>query len=238
MSATETNATDGVPAHPETPTDDDQPKRRRFRRGKHADTAAGSVGDPVPAPAPAPPPTAAQPRERRPELPRRLVYVTTLGVAAIWLLLDQATKVLALAHLPTAGAVGAELGPIDLRIVRNPGGAFGIPGFPGLFLIVTLLVILLVVRALPRTDRLSLAAVYGLVSGGALGNVTDRLTREPGFPSGHVVDFIDLGWWPVFNVADVGIVVGAVGIAVLLTIVDREERADAAARATHQSVRP
>lgn len=214
--------------------------RRRRTRGGATDT--GAVGDPV---APAPEPSAApavttapsQPQARR-ALPGRLVFITTFMVAAIWLVLDQATKVLAVAKLPPTGVTGVELGVVDLRLVRNPGGAFGIPGFPGLFLIVTVLVLLLVVRALPRTDRLSLAVVYGLVSGGALGNVTDRLVREPGFPSGHVVDFIDLGWWPVFNIADIGIVVGAVGIAVLLTIVDREERAAEAARAAHQSVRP
>lgn len=171
-------------------------------------------------------------------LPGRLVYATTVGIASIWVLLDQATKVLAVQSLPATGAVGAELGVVDLRLVRNPGGAFGIPGFPGLFLVVTLLVLILVARALPRTERLLLAAAYGLVTGGAVGNVVDRLFREPGFPSGYVVDFVDLGWWPVFNLADVGIVLGAAAIAVLLTIVDREERAAEKERAARLSVRP
>lgn len=182
-------------------------------------------------------PTAPPPRRA---LPGRLLYATTFIVAAIWFILDQATKVLAVQGLPETGAPGGQLGPFVLRLVRNPGGAFGIPGFPALFLVVTVLVIVLILRALPRTDRLSLAAAYGLVSGGALGNVTDRLVRagDSGFGSGHVVDFLDLGWWPVFNLADVGIVVGAIAIAVLLTIVDREERAAEAERATHRSVRP
>lgn len=238
MNATDTDATADQPAPPSAPGAEGEGKRRRFSRGRNAATEPGAVGDPVP-----PTPSTSVPRTqggalpRRP-LPGRLVSVTTFGVAAIWLLLDQATKVLAVAHLPATGVTGAELGVFDLRLVRNPGGAFGIPGFPGLFLIVTALVVILVVRALPRTDRLMLAVVYGLVTGGALGNVADRLLREPGFPSGHVVDFIDLGWWPVFNLADIGIVVGAVGIAVLLTIVDREERAAEAERAARQSVRP
>lgn len=171
-------------------------------------------------------------------LPGRLVAVAALGVAAIWLLLDQATKVLAVELLPASGVVGVDLRWLDLRLVRNPGGAFGIPGFPGLFVLVTVVVLILVARALPRTDRLSLAFAYGLVTGGALGNVIDRVAREPGFPSGHVVDFLDLGWWPVFNLADVGIVVGALLVAVLLTKADREERAIEAARAEHRSVRP
>lgn len=235
MSAMETNTTDDAPAQPTTSADEEGARRRRFRPDKRGAQGTGSVGDAVPtrrsaAPSPAP--------EARALVPRRLIYATTLGVAVIWLLLDQATKVLAVAQLPATGVVGTSVGPVDLRLVRNPGGAFGIPAFPALFLVVTILVVVLVARALPRTDRLSLAAVYGLVTGGALGNVTDRLLRPPGFPSGHVVDFFDIGWWPVFNVADIGIVLGAVGIAVLLTIVDREERAAAAARATHQSVRP
>lgn len=193
-------------------------------------TASEAVQDERAADGPSPP-------ARRP-LPGRLVPITTFGIAAIWLLLDQATKVLAVAQLPAGGVTGAEWGIFDLRLVRNPGGAFGIPGFPGLFLLVTALVLILVMRALPSTDRLSLAAAYGLVTGGALGNVTDRILRPPGFPSGDVVDFIDLGWWPVFNLADVGIVVGAVSIAILLTIVDREERAAEEERAQHRSVRP
>lgn len=181
----------------------------------------------------------ASPPPRR-ALPGRLLYMTTFIVAAIWLILDQATKVVAVESLPETGAPAGQFGPFDFRLVRNPGGAFGIPGFPALFLVVTVLVLILILRALPRTDRLSLAAAYGLVSGGALGNVTDRLARagDPGFGSGHVIDFLDLGWWPVFNLADVGIVVGAVAIAILLTIVDREERAAEAARAEHRSVRP
>lgn len=227
MSATDTD----------TDTDDVKPRWSRIGRRRPADAQPGDGGAAPAAPAAVEATAPKQPQARR-ALPGRLVYKTTFVVVALWLVLDQATKVLAVQTLPATGVTGAQLGVFDLRLVRNPGGAFGIPGFPGLFLIVTALVIVLVVRALPRTDRLSLAVVYGLVSGGALGNVVDRLVREPGFPSGHVVDFIDLGWWPVFNIADIGIVVGAVGIAVLLTIVDREERAASTERAAHRSVRP
>jgi signal peptidase II len=170
-------------------------------------------------------------------LPGRLVTTVTVGVAAIWLLLDQGTKALAEAALPPPPA-RINLGVLDLRLVYNEGAAFGIPGFPGLFIGVAVLVIILVARALPRTDRLSLAVAYGLVIGGALGNVTDRIFRPPYFPGGAVVDFIDLRWWPVFNVADIGIVVGAGMIAVLLTLVEREERAYERRRAEHRSVRP
>jgi len=167
----------------------------------------------------------------------RLVPVVCATVAVLWLILDQASKVLAVQTLETSGRI-VDLGVLDLRVIRNPGGAFGFPGFPGLFVIVTVLVLVLVLRALPSTDRLSLAVAYGLVTGGALGNVADRLFRAPGFPSGHVVDFFDLRWWPVFNIADIGIVTGALSIAVLLTVSDRQARASQRRQAAHRSVRP
>ena len=156
--------------------------------------------------------------------------VTTIGVGLIWLILDQATKVLAVHTLESQGRI-IELGFIKLNVIRNSGGAFGVRGLvPGMFVIVTVIVLVMVVRALPKTDRLSLAVAYGLVCGGALGNVTDRLFRDPGFPSGAVVDFLDLTWWPIFNLADIGIVVGAMSIALLMTVMEREERDAAQAR--------
>lgn len=163
--------------------------------------------------------------------------VTTAAVALIWLLLDQATKVLVVETLEAQGRI-VDLGFMDLHVIRNSGGAFGLPGLPGLFVVVTVVVVGLVLRALPSTDRLSLAIAYGLVAGGALGNVMDRLFRDPGFPSGAVVDFLDLRWWPVFNLADVGIVVGAVTIAVLMTVMEREQRREAEASQSSESVRP
>lgn len=161
---------------------------------------------------------------------QRLVATVTALVAAIWLVLDQATKHAAVVALePTARVI--DLGFIDLRVIRNPNAAFSIPAevIPGLFVIVTIVVIVLVVRALPQTHDLRLATAYGLVSGGALGNCMDRIFRMPGFPSGHVVDFLDLGWFPVFNIADTGIVVGAIGVAGVMTWLDAKERRAATA---------
>lgn len=178
----------------------------------------------------------ATPHPRRAH-PGHLVAVTTVLVGLIWLLLDQATKVLAVQLLEAQGRV-VTLGFLDLNVIRNAGGAFGIPGVPGLFILVTVVVLVLVGRAVPRTDRLALAVAYGLVCGGALGNVMDRLFRSPGFPSGAVVDFLDLRWWPIFNLADIGIVTGAAGIAMLMTAVEREQRAAAAQQTGNDSVRP
>ncbi|WP_165491686.1 signal peptidase II [Egibacter rhizosphaerae] len=189
------------------------------------------------------------------------MWVVAIAVTGIWLLLDQATKVLAVWYL-SDGPI--ELGgEFSLVLVRNPNAAFGIPGFPGMFLLVTVVVLAIIARLLTRTDRLSLALAYGLVAGGAAGNALDRLARDPDFPpqpapgmpgrlegaeileflsayvpEGAVVDFLSVGWWPVFNVADVGITVGAACIVVLMILVDREEQRAEAERAGHDSVRP
>ena len=180
---------------------------------------------------------AAPPGPPRSHPGRTLIVITTIAVAAIWLLLDQATKALAVETLENTGRV-IDLGFMDLNVIRNRGGAFGIPGLPGIFVLVTIVVIGLVVRALPQTDRISLAVAYGLVCGGALGNVMDRLFRAPGFPSGAVVDFFDLRWWPIFNIADIGIVVGAGSIAVLMTLVERDQKRAEEAKRAAESVRP
>jgi signal peptidase II len=66
-------------------------------------------------------------------------------------------------------------------------------------------------------DRTAIAVALGLVLGGALGNLADRLFRSPGFGRGSVVDFVDLRWWPVFNVADAAITCGCV-VLVLLSL--------------------
>ena len=111
---------------------------------------------------------------------------------------------------------------VQLRFTTNPGGAFGLFGsVPGLFVVISVLVVGAVVfasRDLPSTGS---AVGLGLVLAGALGNLTDRAIRGPGF-SGEVVDFIDVHVWPVFNLADSALVVGA---AVLLIAGIRRDRA-------------
>lgn len=183
-----------------------------------------------------PSPGALQVVPRHP-LPGRLVWVVAFGAAAIVAIVDQATKVLAVGLLAD-GSV--DLGFVTLRLLRNPNAAFGIPGFTGMFLIVTVVVTVLVARLLARTDRLWLAFGYGLVLGGAFGNGIDRALRTPGFPGGKVVDFFDLGWFPVFNVADSAITVGATLVIVLMMWRERQEAQSAALANPNEtaSVRP
>ena len=123
------------------------------------------------------------------------------------LVLDQLTKVWAMSALAD-GPVDVP-GPGRFALVRNTAGAFGLGGAFVPFLAIGALV--LVVILLSRTDvtaHPALALAAGLVLGGALGNLIDRLVRAPGMLKGAVVDFVDLGWWPVFNVADAAITCG------------------------------
>jgi signal peptidase II len=112
----------------------------------------------------------------------------------------------------------------------NTGGAFGIfDHVPWLFAVATIVISILIVRASASVSRPIVAIGLGLVLGGALGNLADRISGGVSL-SGHVVDFIDFRIWPVFNLADSAIVIGAL-LLVVATISgggarSREEAAD------------
>lgn len=114
---------------------------------------------------------------------------------------------------------------LTLNYTTNSGGAFGIGrSAPWLFAGATIVVSVVIVAVSLRLRRLPVAIALGLILGGALGNLTDRAANGSGL-SGHVVDFIDLQVWPVFNLADMAIVVGAVVLALATAGHDeREER--------------
>jgi signal peptidase II len=135
-----------------------------------------------------------------------------LGVAVAVIVIDQITKWWAIERL-SDGPI-AVVGSLRLRLVFNEASAFSIGGGAawGPFVTVVGLVVIVgllwFVRATP--GRLP-AVAAGLVVGGAVGNLIDRAARsDRGFMGGGVVDFVDLGWWPVFNVADAAVVVGVV----------------------------
>ena len=137
--------------------------------------------------------------------------------------LDRVTKSMAEANLQDADPVELIPGVLQLRYTTNPGGAFGLFGEAAwLFVAISAAVILVVVVASRSLPSAATAVGLGLVLGGAVGNLTDRVIRGTGF-SGQVVDFIDLHVWPVFNLADTGIVLGA---AVLLLSGLRRDRHD------------
>ena len=139
------------------------------------------------------------------------VYPALLGTAAAIVLLDQLSKSLALRFL-AAGPVDLIDGVLTLRLTFNSGGAFGLlQGLPGLFLVATLVVIVMILLWARRLDGVAWGIALGAILGGGLGNVADRLFRA----TAGVVDFIDLHLWPVFNLADSAIVVGVAAVLFL-----------------------
>jgi signal peptidase II len=146
--------------------------------------------------------------------PRRRLAITLYAVAAAVYVLDRITKIAAERYLHGHAPVEIIPGVFQLRFTTNPGGAFGVFGGLTWLFVATSLVVVAVVLATSRNLPGRTAAVaLGLVLGGALGNLTDRLIRGPGF-SGEVVDFLDFRVWPVFNVADSAIVLGALVLLV------------------------
>ncbi len=154
------------------------------------------------------------------------------AVAIVVFVLDQVTKRWAVTNL-TSRCGGAEDSCVDLpgvtlRLVFNTGAAFAKgTGFgPVLGLLAIGICLFLVVMVWRTTDRLQ-AVLLGGVIGGAFGNVFDRLTRaDEGLLSGAVIDFIDLGWWPVFNIADAAIVGGVAGLMAVALFADDAVQAD------------
>jgi signal peptidase II len=137
-----------------------------------------------------------------------------LAVAAVVLLVDQLTKSWA-QHRLSEGDINL-FWTLRLRLAFNSGMAFsqgrGLGPIIGALALVV--VVVLVLSASRGTSKLGAVAI-GLVAGGALGNLADRLFRsDQGFLQGHVIDFVDLQWWPVFNVADACIVVGGILLVV------------------------
>ena len=145
----------------------------------------------------------------------RLLLATILAV----FLLDQASKLLVRATLPLHES-WPEDGPFRITHGTNTGTAFGL--FPNQTLFLILASVLAIgfiyyfYRAHALPSRLLRAAI-GLQLGGAVGNLFDRLR------SGAVVDFIDVGWWPIFNLADSSIVIG-IGLLVAVTFFGSEDR--------------
>jgi signal peptidase II len=145
-----------------------------------------------------------------------------LAVAVI--ALDQATKEIAETLLEPGEFVPLVGRHVGWQLIYNPGGAFGLAAPTWVFLAVTVVVVAIVLRALPRAPSLLQAAAFGLLLAGALGNLIDRTFRpgDPGFLGGWVVDFVAWGPWPRFNVADSAI---TVGVGLLFVALLREERA-------------
>ncbi|MFC7580821.1 signal peptidase II [Schaalia naturae] len=147
---------------------------------------------------------------------RRRGWPVMLVVAVAAAAADQATKhwaVGALAEGETRPLVGDAL---TLQLVRNSGAAFSLgANATWIFTILSAAIVAGIAVCAPRIAHLPTAAALGLLGGGAVGNLIDRLIRPPAFGRGHVVDFINYNGWFVGNIADVWIVVAALWLAVM-----------------------
>lgn len=149
-----------------------------------------------------------------PRGPRRTAVL--VAVALLVLAADVVSKVAVVDTLTHGREVRLLDGFLTLVQTRNGGAAFGIAGGATiLFTAVAVGVVLVIVRTAPRLRSLPWAVCLGLLLGGAAGNLSDRLFRAPGVLRGHVVDWIQVPHWPVFNLADSAIVIGGV-LAVII----------------------
>lgn len=130
-------------------------------------------------------------------------------------LADRITKLWAERSLAGRPPVTVIPGVLQLNYTTNSGGAFGLgQSAPWVFAAATILVAAAILASSFRLRNGPTAVALGLILGGASGNLTDRAARGDGLLSGRVVDFIDFHVWPVFNVADSAIVIGALLLAV------------------------
>lgn len=144
-----------------------------------------------------------------------------LTAAVVWVV-DRSTKTWAEGSLRGREPIRVVPHVLQLTYTTNSGGAFGLGrSAPLLFAGATIVVSAVIVWYSLRLTQPLVAISLGLVLGGALGNLTDRVTNGGGL-SGHVVDFIDVHVWPVFNVADAAVVIGAVLLA-LASLHHKEE---------------
>lgn len=143
-------------------------------------------------------------------------------VAGLTWALDRLTKVWIDRSLAGRPPITVIPGVLDLRFTTNSGGAFSLgQSAPWIFVGASILVSSAIVATAFRHTNAATSVALGLILGGALGNLTDRVLRGPRF-TGNVIDFVDFHVWPVFNLADSAIVVGAVLLALTSFGVDRD----------------
>lgn len=169
--------------------------------------------------------TAGEPAEAVKQPRHRASALALLGLALVVYAIDQLTKNWVVANLPEGRTVPVLGDFLQWHFVRNPGAAFSMAsGATWVFTLLATAVVAAIIWQVRHLGSRTWAIFFALLLGGVLGNLTDRLTRDPGFPVGHVIDFISTPWifqWPlspaIYNVADIGIV-SAMCLFVLITI--------------------
>lgn len=153
-------------------------------------------------------------------LSARTVRLVAWAIALLGLAADQGTKALALAHLDPANPPVLLGGLLVLQLIRNPGAAFSLGEDFTVVLSGIALAALVFVGGwlVPRIRHAGWAVGAGLLLAGIMGNLTDRLFREPGPFHGHVIDFLQVPYFAIFNVADICITFAAVAIIWLTAV--------------------
>lgn len=155
-------------------------------------------------------------------LPPVIARTLSLSLGVLGFAADWATKTLALARLDPAQPIEWIPGNLYLHLIRNPGAAFSMG--ENLTIALTCLAIaalaVLLFWLVPRVRHVGWTVAAGLLIAGVAGNLFDRLTREPGVFRGHVVDFLQVPWFAIFNVADIWITCAAV-LLVWLSLITR-----------------
>jgi signal peptidase II len=149
-----------------------------------------------------------------PVRPRRLGLL--LAVAVFVIAADVITKAIVVARMPDHVPIRLLGGLLTITLTRNGGAAFSIgTSMTIVFTAIALGVIIYILRAARNLRSVGWAITLGLLLGGATGNLIDRIFRAPGLFQGHVVDWIELPHWPVFNLADSAIVCAGVLVVLL-----------------------
>lgn len=178
--------------------------------------------------------------------PSALILALLAGIAVVVLVADQLVKYLVVTSLPEGRTVDVLGGFLQFTFVRNSGAAFSFAsGQTWIFTIAASAVTVAIIVVARRIHSVAWAAVFGLALGGTLGNLSDRLFREPGFGEGHVIDYISTPWLipAIYNIADMAIVSAAV-VFVLLTLMDvgldgvRRRRPRRTERSRNEAVAP
>jgi signal peptidase II len=158
--------------------------------------------------------TGAQEAHARSGRGRRIAVL--FAVAAFAYALDLISKTLVVAKLEGHEPIKLVGDLLELHAIRNPGAAFGFGGaFTVIFTVIAAAVIAVIIRLARKLYSFPWAVALGLLLGGALGNLTDRIFRSPGIFEGQVVDFIAPKGFAVFNLADSAIVCGGILIVLL-----------------------
>ncbi|MEV8359869.1 signal peptidase II [Microbacterium sp. 67-17] len=138
-------------------------------------------------------------------------------IAAVVVVIDQATKAAAVSGLSTQQRIPLLGDLLGLQLAFNPGAILSLgAGFTGLLTLVGVAAVVLLVIAVVRARTVWWAVGLGLILGGAIGNLIDRLFSPPGFGVGHVTDFLAYGTWFIGNLADVALGAGVILLASVL----------------------